>query len=125
VRLTFDGSGWRLDDQPLAPFGQQSPRAALRTFVRAVEQRRYDVVLRLVPERRRGRIDVQTLRLYWEGPDSAPHRRLLALLRANLDAQIVELGTEAHMPYGEAGAESEGEVRFLFEEGVWKVEDAR
>jgi hypothetical protein len=127
VRLTFDRAGWKLEDQPLAPFGQQSPRAALRTFVRAVEQRRYDVVLRLVPERRRGRLDEQTLRLYWEGPDSAPHRRLLSLLRANLEAPIVELGTEAHMPYSESGAEndrtSEGEVRFLFEEGVWKVED--
>ena len=129
VRLTFDGSGWRLDEQPLAPFGQHSPRAVLRTFVRALEQRRYDVVLRLVPERRRGRLDEQTLRLYWEGPDSAPRRRLVAALRANLEAPIVELGTEAYMPYTAPGAENDpnrdGEVRFLFEKGVWKVEDAQ
>lgn len=129
VPLTLEGDGWRLGEQPLVPFGQQSPRAALRTFVRAVTERRYDIVLRLVPGQHRPRITESMLRIYWEGPDSGPHRRLLDLLRMNLEAPIIELGTEAQMPYGPGNQhgehrEDEGEVRFLLEGGVWKIDDA-
>lgn len=122
VALILQGGVWKLSEQPLAPFGQQSPRAALRTFVRAIGQRRYDVVLRLLPARHRSQVTEAKLRLYWEGPEARPHRQLLDLLHANLDAPIIELGGEAQMPYGRDG--QEGEVRFLFEEGVWKIDDA-
>lgn len=122
VHLIFEGGGWRLDEQPLAPFGQQSPRAALLTFMRAVEQRRYDVLLRLVPARLRPRVTLESLRLYWEGPDAEGHRRVLGPLRDSLDAPIIELGDEAQMPFG-TKREEEGEVRFIFEDGVWKIDD--
>jgi hypothetical protein len=134
VTLVLDGGAWHLDEQPLAPFGQHSPRAALRTLVRSIEQRRYDIVLRLVPERHRSGVTEESLRLYWEGPGSSAHRRLLQILRTNLDTPIINLGTEAQMPYGASGrtdenhsatgANAEGEVRFLFENGVWKIDDA-
>jgi glutamate racemase len=41
----------------------------------------------------------------------------LSELRASINAPIVELGDEAHMPYGER------EVRFVREDGIWKIDD--
>ncbi|MEP6653952.1 MAG: hypothetical protein ABJA82_11365 [Myxococcales bacterium] len=133
--LVLEGDQWKLDVQPLHPYRQDSPRAALRTFVRAVDRRRYDIVLRLVPAARRSGVTEATLRAYWEDAGAEEHRRLLDRLRVNLDAAIVDLGSEAQMPFGTATAgsppqgqgqgrgEGEGEVRFLLEEGMWKIDE--
>jgi hypothetical protein len=124
--LVLEGGQWRLDEQPVAPYSQASPRAALRTLVRAIGERRYDVVLRLVPARHRPRVTQESLRVYWEGPSAEAHRKLLELLRANVNGAVVETGTEARMPIGRPGeAGGEREVLFVLEDGVWKVEDAR
>ena len=53
VPLVLEDGRWRIDGPLLEPWGQRTPRAALRTFVRALEQRRYDVLSRLVPARYR------------------------------------------------------------------------
>jgi hypothetical protein len=129
--LVLDGGDWRLDEQPLLPFGQQTPRAALRTLVRAIDLKRYDVVLRLVPARHRRGVTEQSLRAYWEGTGPTAHRRLLETLRASLDTPVVDLGVEAFMPYGSSyGTDSErprkdaeGEVHFIREDGLWKIDD--
>jgi hypothetical protein len=122
--VVLNDGHWKLEEQPLAPFGQQSPRSALKTLLRAIDLKRYDVLLRLVPARQRTRVTEETMRLYWDGPEATSHRRPLDLLRAYMNAQIVELGTEAQMPYGEPNV-GEGEVRFVLEGGVWKVDDLR
>ena len=49
VPLVLEDGRWRVDGPLLEPWGQRTPRAALRTFVRALELRRYDVLSRLVP----------------------------------------------------------------------------
>ncbi|HET6279454.1 MAG TPA: hypothetical protein VFH73_00750 [Polyangia bacterium] len=112
-----DGGQWRMESQPFAVYGQQTPRAALRSFVRALELRRYSVALRLVPSRFRATVTVDSLREYWEGARKAENAKLLEALRANMGAPIIELGDEAHMPYGDR------EVRFVREDGLWKIED--
>jgi hypothetical protein len=130
--LTLDGARWRLDEPPLAPFGQQTPRAALRTFVRAIDLKRYDVLLKLVPARHRPGVTEASLRAYWEGTGANAHRRLLETLRANLNTPIVDLGVEAFLPYGSSNGtevdrakkDGEGEVHFLLEDGIWKIDDA-
>lgn len=129
VSTILESDGWKLDDHPLVAFAQDSPRAALRTFVRALDRRRYDVLLRLIPAGRRVNVTEETLRRTWEGPDAAPHRALLGRLRASLEEPIIDLGKEAHMPFGTAGAGEaaggEGEVQFLLEDGVWKIDDVK
>jgi hypothetical protein len=129
VVTVLEGDRWKLEEHPLEVFAQDSPRAALRTFVRALERRRYDVALRLVPSRRTADVTEQTLRRTWEGPDAAPRRTLLTRLQASLDEPIVDLGTEAHMPLRPAvpgaGGGGEREVQFLLEDGVWKIDDVR
>jgi hypothetical protein len=118
LTLVQQDGAWRVDGHPLEPWSQRTPRAALRTFVRAVEARRYDVVLRLVPTRHRSGVTVETLRLFWEGASAAQNAQLVARLRAALEAPIVEVGDEAAMPYGERG-----EARLVREDGLWKIED--
>ncbi|MDB4982882.1 MAG: hypothetical protein JWM82_3634 [Myxococcales bacterium] len=117
LTLIQENGAWRVDGHPLEAWGQRSPRAALRTFVRAVESRRYDVVLRLVPMRHRATVTVETLRLFWEGGAAAENARVVGRLKAALSAPIVELGDEARMPYAERA-----EARLVREDGLWKIE---
>jgi hypothetical protein len=119
LALVEQGGGWRVDDPALfEPWSQKTPRAALRSFVRALEQRRYDIVLRLCPMRRRAGLGVEALRTYWEGDHKAENDAFLARLREALGAPIVEIGDEARVPTG-----ASGEVRLVREDGVWKIED--
>ncbi|HVX96835.1 MAG TPA: hypothetical protein VHK47_18105 [Polyangia bacterium] len=123
VSLVEEGGRWVVDDPTLfEPWSQRTPRAALRSFVRALEQRRYDVVLRLCPTQRRPTLSVDALRAYWEGDHKGENAALLTRLRAALDAPvappIVEIGDEARMPYGGGG-----EVRLVREDGAWKIEN--
>src|SRR5262249_41914097 len=46
--LVYDEGRWRIDGQPFELWSQRTPRAALRSFIRALDRRRYDVALRLV-----------------------------------------------------------------------------
>ena len=117
VTLVLEAGRWRVDGPAPDPWGQRTPRAALRTFVRALGERRYDIVLRLAPRRHRIDLTADKLRQYWEAhPDET--RGLLTRLQAALAAPIVESGDEAHMPYG-----PDEEVRFTREDGRWKIED--
>ena len=115
--LVQEGGSWRIDAPPLEPWPRRTPRAALRSFVRALAERRYDVLVRLAPARYRVGLTAEKVRQMWEGERKAENQKLLAELRANLDAPIVELGDEAHMPYGDH------EVRFLREDGLWTIAD--
>jgi hypothetical protein len=117
VALSREGGGWHLDAPPLDPYGQATPRAALRSFVRAVENHRYDVLLRLAPTRFRSALTPEKLRAFWEGSAGAPERAFLRELRLNLYARIAEEGDEAFMTYGTGR-----QVRFVREEGLWRIE---
>jgi hypothetical protein len=116
--LVMDGGQWRIAAQPFDLHAQKTPRAALRSFVRGIERKRYDVLLRLVPNRYRSVVTAETLRDYWEGERRDENRKLLDDLRHNMNAPIVESGDEARMPYGQGS-----EVHFLREDGLWKIED--
>jgi hypothetical protein len=117
LSLVLEAGRWRVDGPPPEPWSQRTPRAALRTFVRALGERRYDIVLHLVPRRHRVDLTADKLRQYWEThPDDT--RALLTRLQAATTAPIVESGDEAHMPYG-----PDQEMVFVREDGVWRIED--
>jgi hypothetical protein len=117
VSLVRESGGWRMETPPLEPYGQASPRAALRAFVRAVENRRYDVLVRLAPLRFRSSVTVEKLRDFWEGSTAAQNRAMLGELRLNLGGRIAEDGEEAFMMYG-----SGRQVHFIREDGLWRIE---
>jgi hypothetical protein len=117
LSLVLEGGRWRVDGPAPEPWGQRTPRAALRTFVRALGERRYDVVLRLAPRRHRADLTAEKLRQYWEA-HADETKAMLARLQAALAAPIIESGDEAHMPYG-----PDLEMVFVREDGVWRIED--
>lgn len=118
VPIVLEDAGWRIDGPVYQAWGQGTPREALRTLVRALDERRYDIVLRLVPDRYRAGLSADQLRAAWEGDEKKENAALLAQLRAALTAPIVEAGDEAHLPYPPGR-----EVRLVREAGQWKVED--
>lgn len=118
LRLVREGGDWRVATDVVDFYDQSSPRAALRAFVRAMERRRYDVVLRLIPEADREGMSEERMREAWEGEGREEVERLLANLRASLDNPIEEVGDRATMVYGDRFR-----VQFVRERGAWRIED--
>jgi len=115
--LVEDGQ-WRIASDPLDFYPQDTPAHALRSFVRAVELKRWEVVLRFVPDKWRKDMTTEKVREQFEGADNEDARQMMRLLAANLDNPIETQGDEARMPYGERF-----EVKFVREDGVWKIAD--
>jgi len=118
LALVYENGAWRLAEDPLDLYGQRTPREALRSFVRALERKRYDVVMRLEPRRWRELTTVEKLREQWDGPLRDEIERLARNLRGHLEDPISEEGDEARMPYGGGYA-----VKFVREDGLWRIQD--
>jgi hypothetical protein len=48
--LVYEAGRWRIDASAVDLYGQATPRQAMLGFLRAVDRKRYDVVLRYVPD---------------------------------------------------------------------------
>ncbi|MCC6749594.1 MAG: hypothetical protein IT371_18155 [Deltaproteobacteria bacterium] len=116
--MVVEDGHWKLASDPLDFYSQRTPAEALRSFVRAMERRRYEIVLRFVPAKWAESMTVEKLRKQWEGEKREEVDRMLKTLRANLNAPIRETGDIATMPYGD-----KYEVRFVREDSLWKIED--
>lgn len=118
VRLVRESGAWRVATALVDFYDQSTPRSSLRSFVRAMERRRYDVVLRFVPDADAEGVTPETMQRAWEGDGREEIERLLSNLREAIDNPIEEVGDRATMPY--AGRFS---VRFVRERGAWKIDD--
>lgn len=118
VRLQREGSEWRVASDLLAFYDQSTPRAALASFVRAMRAKRYDVVLRFVPEEAREGVTPQGLERAWSGEPREDIERLLDTLETELGNPIEVAGNRATMLYG-------GRLRaqLVREAESWKIED--
>ena len=117
LALVQEPDGWRFARNPLDLYPQRAPDEALRSFVRAVERKRWDVVLRFIPMRYRSTITADTLKERWEGAGAAELGAELAAVKAHLDEPIELTGDEARLPVGERK-----QVKLVREEGLWRVE---
>ncbi len=119
LRLVRDGDGpWRIATNPIQYYDQSTPRAALRSFLRAYRLQRWDVMLRLVPDAYRERMTPAMVERQFRGSRAAEIAAMMDLLEANLDAPITDRGDEARMPFGD-----QYETRFVREQGRWKIEE--
>lgn len=118
IEMLREGGDWRIATNVVDFYDQSTPRAALRSFVRAMERERYDVVMRMVPEADLEGMSPERMREAWSGDNREEIERLVANLRAHLDNPIEQVGDRATMPYGERYT-----AVLVREDGAWKVED--
>jgi hypothetical protein len=118
MRLVQEDGRWRIASNPLAFYDQTTPRGALRSFLRAYRLERWDVMLRFVPDKYREKMDAGKMREQFLGASRQQMEIMMNMLEANVDAPIVEKGNEARMAYGERY-----EVKFVREDGAWKLRD--
>ena len=118
LELRREGERWYLATNVADFYDQSTPRAALRAFVRAMERKRYDIVMRLVPTQDKEGITTERMEQAWSGPERESVERMLSALREHLDAPIEIVGNRATMPYGE-----HARVQLVREGDAWKVED--
>jgi hypothetical protein len=117
--LRLEDGRWRVDRSAIDLYAQDTPEAALATFVRAFENKRYDVLLRFVPDAKREGLDREKLRLAFEGEQREEVQRIAQAIKAALPTAAVErLDDRATMSYGAGGT-----VELLREHGIWKIEE--
>jgi hypothetical protein len=117
LQLVREGGDWRIAANPVDFYGQSTPREALRSFLRAYSLKRWDVILRFVPESYRKRMTVETVKTQFEGEASEDIARTMAMIAANVDDPINEQGNDARLRYGDS------EVVFVREDRTWKIKD--
>ncbi|HSY25372.1 MAG TPA: hypothetical protein VK841_24775 [Polyangiaceae bacterium] len=120
LRLVLEDGAWRVDGSSIDLYAQDTPRHAVMGFVRAIERKRYDVVMRYVPEGHLDGLDAAKLRAAWEGNERSEIEQVVAALRqalASASVAIEETGERATMPYGS------GTLQLVREHGLWKIEN--
>lgn len=118
LRLVLEDGKWRVDASTIDLYAQDTPRHAIQGFVRALERKRYEIVMRYVPEAHKEGLDAAKLQAAWEGHEKDEMQQVIAALKQALPtATIEETGERATMPYG-AGA-----MQLVREHGLWKIEN--
>jgi hypothetical protein len=116
--LVLEKGAWKVDATAIDLYAQDTPRRAVQGFVRALDRKRYDVILRYVPEAHKEGLDAAKLQSAWEGHDKDEMEQVLSSLKQSLPAaKIEETGDHATLPYGA------GTMQLVREHGLWKIED--
>jgi hypothetical protein len=118
MRLVQEDGRWKIANNPMGFYDQSTPKATLRSFLRAYRLERWDVMLRFVPNQYREKMDAAKMKQQFTGPSKDQMEMLMNTLEANVDEQIDERGNSARMAYGD-----KYEVKFVREDGVWKLKD--
>jgi hypothetical protein len=118
LQLVLENGRWKVEASAIDLYAQDTPRHAIQGFVRAVERKRYDVVLKYVPDAHREGLDATKLKSAWEGHDKDEIEQVVAGLKQSLpSATIEETGDRASMAY------AQGTMQLVRERGLWKIED--
>jgi hypothetical protein len=118
LHLVLEDGAWRVDASSIELYAQDTPRHAIQGFVRAVERKRFDVVMRYVPETHKEGLDATKLKSAWEGHEQEEIQQVVSAVKQALPtATIEETGERATMPYGA------GTMQLVREHGLWKIEN--
>jgi len=118
LQLVLENGKWRVEATAIDLYAQDTPRHAIQGFVRAVDRKRYDVVLKFVPDSHKEGLDPSKLKTAWEGHDKEEIEQVVSSLKQALPtASIEETGDRATMAYGA------GTMQLVRERGLWKIED--
>jgi hypothetical protein len=118
LQLVLENGKWKVEATAIDLYAQDTPRHAVQGFMRAVERKRYDVVLKYVPDSHREGLDASKLKAAWEGHDKGEMEEVVSALKQALStASIEETGDRATMAYGVRT------MQLVRERGLWKIED--
>jgi hypothetical protein len=121
ILLIYEQGAWRVDASAIDLYSQRTPEAAVRAFLRAYDNKRFDILLKFVPEDQREGLTPDELKKAWEGDERADMDRLTGALKASLPTAKVELfGDRASLAFGAGGS-----VELVRESGLWKIEDLK
>ena len=113
VTVVWTEEGWRFAEDPTDVYAQDTPRHALRALVRASKRGRWDVLLRLAPQRYRTGLSVDDLKRAWtEGEHAAALKEARDRLADRLAGPVIADAHEAALDLGEghvARLEREGD----------------
>lgn len=113
VAAVWTDEGWRFAEDPTDVYAQRTPRQALRALVRATRAERWDVVLRLAPQRYRLGLSEEDLRSAWtDGDQGSALRAARDRLAAHLADPIAADADDAALDLGQgnvARLEREGD----------------
>jgi hypothetical protein len=122
--LIYENNRWRIDGTSLDFYSQATPKQAIVGFLRAFERKRYDVLVRYVPDSKKAadanspELDEARLRESFEGPQKEDFLHLTQALKAALGtSNIEETNDRASMQYG-----ANGTLQLVREHGIWKIE---
>ena len=118
MRLVQEDGRWKIATNPLGFYDQSSPKAALRSFIRAYRLERWDIMLRFVPNSYREKMDEEKMKAQFTGPSREQIETLMNMLENNVDEPIIERNNDARMSYGERFT-----VQFVKEDSAWKLKD--
>lgn len=119
LQLVLENGKWKVEATAIDLYAQDTPRHAIQGFVRAVERKRYDVVLKYVPDAHREGLDAAKLKAAWEGHDKEDIEQVVSALKQTLPtATIEETGDRATLSYGSGTT-----MQLVRERGLWKIED--
>ena len=112
------GGGYLFDDNPLDFYPQDTPERTLRSFIRAVESRRYEALLRFVPQSLEEQYTLDVLQKRFEGPGRPALLSQLAAITRHLSEPFTldREGRIARLPVGDGK-----EARLVLEDGRWRV----
>jgi hypothetical protein len=117
--LIYEDGRWRVDGSAIDLYSQATPEAAVQAFVRALKNKRYDVLLRFVPDKKSEGLTAAMLKKAFEGEQREEMERITQALAAALPtAHIERIGDQATMAYGAGGT-----VELVREHGAWKLEE--
>jgi len=118
LHLVLENGAWHIDASTIDLYAQDTPRHAIMGFVRALERKRYEIVMRYVPEAHKEGLDADKLRAAWEGREKDEIQQVVAGLKQALPTAVIEeTGERATMPYGA------GSMQLVREHGLWKIEN--
>ena len=102
--LVYEDGHWRVDGSAIDLYSQSTPESSVRAFVRAFNNKRFDVLMRFVPDSKTEGLDAAKLKKAWDGEQRQEMEQLTQALEAALPTANFELiGDRATMAYGAGG----------------------
>jgi len=119
--LVYEDGKWRVDASSIDLYSQATPERAIAGFVRAYENRRFDVLMRFVPDGQKKDLTPETLEKAWGAEQKEDVEHMMQALRTALPTAHFEvLGERATLSFGATGT-----LELVREHGSWKVEDLK